>query len=191
MTGKIKSLSVRSPSGVITADNGLNLYFDAWAVWPDRGAGLAIGQIVSFDLEGSQPPMAVNVRSMPQHEPARRPSKGHSDVTHFQYVGFQHIGSVRAYRFNRVTQGEETRQFVVNADLALFAKYHVAIQEGPALCLHLLLSAAVDIAGASAEPSQSLTDQDMVAHLARRPVPAARSGPKRNRVISGVSSAAV
>ncbi len=180
MTGKIKSL--QSPSGFITADNGLKLYFDAWAVLPDRGASLAVGQVVTFDLEGGTPLMAVNVRALAHPVIPRRTTRGHSESAQFQYVGFQHAGSVRAFRFLRVVQGEETLEFVVNADLALFAKYNVAIQEGPALSLHLLVSAA----GVSApQPMHSVTDQDMLAHLAKRPVPAARSGPKRNRAASG------
>jgi cold shock CspA family protein len=182
MTGRINSLSVLSPSGFLTADNGVNLYFDASAVLPDRGAGLAIGQAVTFDLDGSKPPSAVNVRVTARVDSTRRVTKSNPDGSHLQYMGFQHVGSIRVYRFKRVTRGEETREFVVNADLALFAKHHVGIQEGPALCLNRLLSATADLSGATVwPPSQSLDDQDMLALLARRPVPGAKASSKRFR----------
>jgi cold shock CspA family protein len=182
MTGRINSLSALSPSGFLTADDGVNLYFDASAVLPDRGAGLAVGQAVTFDLDASKPPTAVNVRVTARVESARRVTKSSMDGSHLQYMGFQHVGSIRVYRFKRVTRGEETREVVINADLALFAKHHVGIQEGPGLCLSRLLSATADASGATLwPPTQSLTDQDMLGYLAKRPVAGARASSKRFR----------
>jgi hypothetical protein len=192
MTGRIDSLSRLSPSGFLMADDGLSLYFDASAVLPDRGAGLAIGQAVTFELDGNKPPTAVNVRVTARAEPVRRVVKANSDGSHLQYMGFQHVGSIRVYRFKRVTRGEETREFVVKADLALFAKHHVGIQEGPALCLNRLLSAPADGSGVIVwPPSQSLTDQDMLALLAKRPTAGAKYSSKRFRNGAGAPPGSV
>ncbi|MCW9077783.1 MAG: ATP-binding cassette domain-containing protein, partial [Gammaproteobacteria bacterium] len=94
------------------------------------------------------------------------------EIARLRYMGFEHRGSVRIYRFERLIPGEEKGTFTVDADLAMFAKYHVGIQEGPALCLRLLV-AELDVAGAAAQRSFqcSLTDREMLAHLASRPVP--------------------
>lgn len=91
-----------------------------------------------------------------------------------QYRGFEQTGNIRAYRFARISRGEQTREYTVSADLALFAKHHVRIQEGPALSLgRLRLSAYADGSGAPGWVlSQWLTDADMLAHLASRPAPA-------------------
>jgi hypothetical protein len=60
--------------------------------------------------------------------------------------------------------------------MLLFLNHRVHIQEGPAMCLHLLLSHAED--GTCAD-LRVLNDEDMLAHLASRPVPPVRSGLKR------------
>jgi hypothetical protein len=66
---------------------------------------------------------------------------------------------------------------IVTVDMALFAKQHVGIQDGPALCLRL-------VTAEEWPPKQrSLTDEEMLAHLARRPVrPKASSGRWTRRV---------
>ncbi len=95
--------------------------------------------------------------------------------TYLQYMGFGQTGTVRAYRFRRISRGEKTREYIVNADLTLFAKYHVGIQEGPALCAHLLSRSG----GACAAPGpapDSLTDADMLAHLRSRPAAQTKAG---------------
>jgi hypothetical protein len=77
-------------------------------------------------------------------------------------------------------RGEEPRELVVSADVALFTKHRVGIQEGPALSLRLL----------SADPNSSrsaLTELDMQAHLARRSAEPLR-GKKRNPESGALSS---
>jgi hypothetical protein len=91
-----------------------------------------------------------------------------------QYVGFEQTGRIRAYRFKRILRGEKTQEFVVSADCALFVKHSVGIQEGPALSLRLLSAAAL------MPPAQSLSDLDMLAHLARRAAAGAMHGRKRS-----------
>lgn len=89
--------------------------------------------------------------------------------TYLRYAGFSQAGGVREYRFRRIARGEEPREFIVNADMPLLAKHHVALQEGPALCLHVLLCQwAVSGAPAASAP-HSLTESDLLAHLASRP----------------------
>lgn len=89
-----------------------------------------------------------------------------------RYAGFEQIGSVRTYLFNRVVIGEKTTQVVMAAEMPLFMKYHLHIQDGPALCLHVLL---LDIDRQETEhatnANRALTDEDIVAYLATRPAP--------------------
>lgn len=188
MTGTIKSLSAMSPSGFITADNGLNVYFDSSAALPDGAAGLAIGQSVTFDLDGGKWPSAINVRVPAPRQAAPRAREEQPAGTYLQYVGFEQAGSLRAYRFKRISRGDETREFVVNADLGLFAKHRVGIQEGPALSFHRV-SEELSRLGPVAWPRLqcSLTDRDMLVYLASRPS-AARRGQKRTPVGSATAS---
>lgn len=55
-----------------------------------------------------------------------------------RYMGFDQAKNVREYKFDGVAKDESTIHFVVSADLALFFRHHVALQEGPALCLKRL-----------------------------------------------------
>ena len=55
-----------------------------------------------------------------------------------QYMGFDQANDIREYKFNRVAADETATHFVVSADLALFVKYRLGLQEGPALCLKKL-----------------------------------------------------
>ncbi|MEK7408443.1 MAG: hypothetical protein AAB225_25505 [Acidobacteriota bacterium] len=188
MTGVIKSLDSGSASGVIAAEDGLIVGFCPAAVLAYDVPILAIGQVVSFELEGGRCPQALNVcvQRAPQ---AVNTQERRLEFARLRYMGFEHRGSVRIYRFERLTPGEEKGTFTVDADLALFTRHHVGIQEGPALCLHLL-AAELDVAGAAARTSFgcSLTDREMLAHLASRPVPRAKYGPKRTLPASGVTS---
>lgn len=85
-----------------------------------------------------------------------------------RYLGFEQTGNVRVYSFERVSPGETTKTFTVTADLALFRKHHVGMQEGPALCLGVLASQlqALD----SPEPGllHAVTDHDMLVYLLAR-----------------------
>lgn len=188
MTGTIRSLDAASASGVITAQDGEAVGFPLSAVLAYDLPVLAVGQTVSFDIEGRRQPKALNVyvQRPPQSVKARG---GRPEETHLRYVGFEHRGSVRAYLFDGLTPGAEKRRFAVDADLGLFAKHHVGVQEGPSMCLHLL-AAELGISDAAAWTSLqcSLTDRDMLAHLASRPVRRAKYGPKRTPPASGPAS---
>jgi hypothetical protein len=56
-----------------------------------------------------------------------------------RYLGFEQNQNVRGYRFDVVSKGDVTRQFIVTVDLGLFRTHRVGIQEGPNLCGHKLL----------------------------------------------------
>lgn len=188
MTGTIRSLDEASASGVITAQDGVAVGFPLSAVLAYDLPVLAVGQTVSFDIEGRRQPKALNVyvQRPPQSVKAR---SGHPEETHLRYVGFEHRGSVRAYLFDGLTPGAERRRFAVDADLGLFAKHHVGVQEGPSMCLRLL-AAELDISDAAVWTSLqcSLTDRDMLAHLASRPVRRGKYGAKRAPPASGHDS---
>jgi hypothetical protein len=139
---------------------------------------LSVGQLVAFDVESGSCPRATNVCVLRQHHVAGAPAK-RPETAHLRYMGFDQTESIRAYRFQSVSPGEDTKTFIVTTDLALFRKHHVGIQEGPALCLQTLVA---ELAGAHSIPRpplhRALTDQDMLAHLASRPAPARRPRPK-------------
>ncbi|MGC9972690.1 MAG: hypothetical protein ABSE56_19075 [Bryobacteraceae bacterium] len=135
--------------------------------------------MVTFDLDGNKWPAALNVRVAAQSQAAPSAPQRSSAGAGLQYMGFEQNGSIRAYRFKRVLRGEETREYIVNADMALFVKHHVGIQEGPALSLRLLSAGPNCFAPAAWPPSKSLSDGDMLAHLARRAAAGTMRGRKR------------
>ncbi len=180
MTGRIKSLSTLSPSGFITAASGHNVYFHSSEVLPPGAGGLAIGQLVTYDIGGGKWPSAINVRIPAQPQATPRVSERRSPPAYLQYMGFEQNGSIRAYRFRRVVRGEETREFVVSAELELFFRHHVGFQEGPAMSLRLLSEGPDCCTPLEWPPAQSLTDADMLAHVARRAAARKPHGSKRN-----------
>jgi cold shock CspA family protein len=175
MTGRIETLSDGSTAGIISAEDGQAVPFDSVAVLAFDAASLAVGQMVTFELADGRRPKAANVCVTRSYGDERR-----KDGPHPRYVGFEQTGSVRAYRFELLAPGKQTRTFIVNTDLALFTRHHVGIQEGPALCLHCLL-AGLNADGTLLQPLMdcSLTDKDMLDHLASRPAPKTRPGFKR------------
>lgn len=175
MTGKIEILGDGSTSGVIKAENGLTFHFDSTAVLAYDVAGLAKGQLVTFEPGSGKCPKAVNICVERVHHGDEK----RQEIFRLRYIGFEQRGNIRAYRFEQVTPGQQTKTFIVSTDMTLFTKHHVGIQEGPALCLHCLL-AELNAASAAVRPLLpcSLTDRDMLAHLASRPVPRPRPRPR-------------
>lgn len=55
-----------------------------------------------------------------------------------RYMGFEQRLNRRAYNFDGLAKGQAIVHFVITADLALFAKHHIGIQEGPSLCARKL-----------------------------------------------------
>lgn len=181
MTGTIAVFNNVSSSGLISTDDGQRIHFDSTGVLAYDIVNLAVGRLVTFDLLPGRNPEANNVCVERLRVPGSK--VGCHEALPLRYMGFEQSGSVRVYRFVRTQLGEARATVVVKADLALFTKHHVGIQEGPNLCLHLLAAALV--AGvALAPPPYALTDTEMLFYLANRPVPAKRSGTKQAQTYS-------
>jgi hypothetical protein len=188
MTGRIKSLDVADGSGVILTEDGLIVAFCGTAVMAFDIPTLAVGQAVGFELDDGRCPHALNVHVQwaPQSVSG---TERHGRITRFGYIGFEHRGSVRAYLFENLAPGIEKRTRTVTADLALFARHHVGLQEGPALCLNLLLEELPEEGTTVLAPfERSLSDREMLAFVASRPVSRARRGPGRTHAASGTAS---
>jgi cold shock CspA family protein len=187
MTGRITRLSSGNGSGFITGEDGQSVYFETRRMMEYDVTALAVGQLVTFEVESGGRPKAINICVQKPHRPTLGESK-HLESTRLRYLGFEQRDTVRAYRFERLTPGEESRTFFVTIDLALFKKHGIGMQEGPALCLHAL-KAEIDGAEVNgrAPLECSLTDREMLAHLASKPIPAPRSHPRRPQRPAGAS----
>jgi cold shock CspA family protein len=169
MTGTITILDDHRASGVISAEDGLRVRFESSAVLAYDVTALAVGQSVTFDVLRGNRPKASNVCvERPHVRPAGTKCRESAPP---RYLGFEQSGNVRLYRFEQIFAGESRTTFTVSADIALFTKHRVGIQEGPALCLHLLATAldAADFAE-SPSPAYALADREMLGYLANRPV---------------------
>ena len=162
MTGRILALATESTNGWIKAENGVKALFQATEMAVDGLMDLAVGQLVTFQLDEGEPPVASRIILEKQHYGATETAKRPQAV---RYLGFVQTGNTREYKFENTAPGEEASTVVIDVDLPLFAKHHVGIQDGPVLCLHFLT--------ASDWPPvrRSLNDRDMLAHLALRPAP--------------------
>ena len=98
-------------------------------------------------------------------------------------MGFRQQDSTRIYTFDCLGPGHSATRASVSVDMALFLKYHVAMQEGPSLCAQKL---SADLA-AHREGAHELTNEDLQAHTANRVAAEARRaearrpGPKRRK----------
>jgi hypothetical protein len=92
-------------------------------------------------------------------------------------MGFNQVKNIREYKFDGVAEDVTTTHFVVSADLALFVRYHVGLQEGPALCLKKL--------SADLEPLQQLphelTGGDLAAYASTQAAAAERKTRRKRR----------
>ena len=182
MIGRIKNMSASSRSGFIQAENGQTFAHRRKAL--AGSLALTVGQAVSFELQSGHWPKASNVhlfedRHMP-HIPENRPLA----AIQLRYVGFDQDQQTRSFRFHATVAGEETRDYVVTADVRLFQKHHVGIQEGPALCARILLA---QLAAANDHRPRSmravLSEKDLVAHVASRVVAVRKPFRRRPRPV--------
>ena len=93
-----------------------------------------------------------------------------------RYMGFDQAKNIREYKFDGVAAGETTH-FVVSADLALFFRYHVGLQEGPVLCLKKL---SADLEALQQVPHE-LTSLDLAAYVSAQAAAEAERKTKRKR----------
>ena len=98
-------------------------------------------------------------------------------ASQLRYMGFDQVKNIREYKFDGVAENETTTNFVVSADVGLFTKYRVALQEGPALCLKKL--------SADLEPLQQLphelTGGDLAAYASAQAAAAERKTRRKRR----------
>ena len=92
-----------------------------------------------------------------------------------RYMGFDQTKNIREYKFDGLAAGETAKHFVISADLALFATYHVGLQEGPALCFKKL---SADLEALQQLPHE-LTGGDLNAHVLARATAAERKTSSR------------
>ena len=87
----------------------------------------------------------------------------------FQYNGFIQLDEVREFIFHGVCSGQATKIILVTADLSIFRKYHVGLQEGPLLCLRKLSLESATLASNSQSLLQrKLCEEDICAFAADR-----------------------
>jgi cold shock CspA family protein len=179
MTGRIELLSTDDSAGYIRAEDGVKVSFRVSEVKLRDATDLAVGQMVTFDMERSQAPRAFNIRVEKRHYNAHEKDKLWQAI---RYVGFEQTGNIRLYKFERQVPREEAVSAIVSADMALFLKHKIGIQDGPMLCLRLVVA---EIEGTNASEDapyrRSLTDHDMLCHLAARRAPEKRFGRRPGR----------
>ena len=137
MIGTIISFSNQTAAGVVKSADGERFEFDVATVLAYDVAELAVGRPVHFEVAAGDFPKAINI-SIDPLRPINSVTDQTREIRRLRYMGFDQRGSIRAYRYQRITPGETTQMFTVDTDLVLFQKYQVAIQEGPALCLRFL-----------------------------------------------------
>lgn len=92
-----------------------------------------------------------------------------------RYMGFDQTKAVRVYRFDSIVDRAPAVRYIVTADLTLFLKHRVGIQEGPSLCARKLTA---DLE-APEQQEHVLTNDDFVAYVAARSDAEARKAAAR------------
>lgn len=81
-----------------------------------------------------------------------------------RYMGFNQRQNTRVFSFQGIAKGKPTIRFEVTADMALFLKHHIAIQEGPALCAEKLTADLNE----QRPGRHALTNEDLLTHANAR-----------------------
>jgi hypothetical protein len=96
----------------------------------------------------------------------------------YLYMGFDQGTHFREYYFDGLVSKGVKKRFIVTADVELFTKYRVRIQDGPALCLRLLEACG------EAEPmpeTRLLSEAELVSHVRNRAAEAEAAQLKKAR----------
>jgi cold shock CspA family protein len=174
MNGTIKCFSGQTGSGSIRSAHGETFDFELTGVLAYDVAKLAEGKLVHFDLASGPSPKAINISIDPACDVSAG-RNGDREIMRLRYLGFENEGNLRLYCFQRLTPREQAQTFLVEADLLLFRRHQVHIQEGPALCLKMLL-VGLECAGDPRTLARCrLTQQHLTAFVASQPVRGARS----------------
>ncbi len=171
MTGRIEVLATAHKPGRITTNSGPNRFHYRYHLPPGK-TRLRLGRLVTFELEKGNVDTAVRVCPIEQEESFRASLGGPPEV---RYEGFKQKNDVRSFTFRAWRTGEENQELTVTADLALFRKHGVTIQEGPALCLRFV-EAELQQPNFSQSGGwkRALTDQEFLAHMPHRHTPSKR-----------------
>lgn len=170
MTGKIESLGTEDGAGIIRAEDGVKVSFRmSEIVFGDHATDVAVGQLVTFDMERGRFPRAFNIHVENRSYRGQEKDKLWQSI---RYLDYTQAGNIREYKFERRSQDGETVSAIVSADLSLFSRHKVGIQDGPMLCLKLVMAELENSNATSDSPfRRSLTDHDLLYHLASKPVP--------------------
>jgi hypothetical protein len=188
MTGKIALLNPLDLSGYIDSENGSRIRFRLTSLVAYDIGRIAVGQLVTFDLKEThlEAVEAINVcvRSALDKKVLPLPV-----AVKMRYVGFEHKGSIRSYRFERVSLGQPLQTIMVRVDLQRLAFHHVAIQDGLDLCCQILTTQMEDLVSTAPRFLDiPLGDREMEAYLASRPLAAKpRRGVRKAVGLPGVA----
>ena len=92
-----------------------------------------------------------------------------------RYLGFDQQQNARSYRFEVTEEGQPTKRFTVNADMALFLAHRVSIQEGPTLAASKLTVAL----GRNFDGVYELTLEDLRSYVNARSIAEAQRAERR------------
>ncbi|HWB83654.1 MAG TPA: hypothetical protein VG675_05915 [Bryobacteraceae bacterium] len=92
-----------------------------------------------------------------------------------RYLGFDQSASTRIYKFDVLAERSQAMRYRVTADLTLFRKHGVGIQEGPTLCAHKLTADLESLQ----EGEHTLTSDDLLAYVTGRAAIAASKAASR------------
>jgi len=169
MTGRIEKLATAEQEGRITTNSGPMQFHFTYQQEAGTPEQLTLGQLVSFELEKGTTQSAVEVRR--KESLSFRASDG-TAAREIRYQGFQQTRNVRSYKFQAWRSGEENQETIVTADLALFRKHGIGIQEGPEISLRLVKAEFLE--SRLVDPTvwtRALSDKDMLEHLSSRATP--------------------
>jgi hypothetical protein len=163
MTGRIEKLATPETPGRIATNSGPTQFRFTYRQTIGSSKGLTVGQLVSFQLEKGTAEFAVGVR--PEESVGSLAGDGNK-AYEIRYRGFEQTNNIRSFRFQLWRSGEENKEAIVTADLALFRKHDIGIQEGPGICLRLLKSdfeepGAID----GTVWTRTVSDKEMLEHL--------------------------
>lgn len=166
MTGRIEVLATAYKPGLITTNTGRERFQYSYQFAPGA-TDLEVGGLVAFELERGNIDTAIKVYALEKGDSPLAVSSASPEV---RYQGFEQKNDVRSFRFRAWRIGEENQDLVVSADLALFRKYGITIQEGPALCLRLIEAELQQpCVGQSSVRERKLTAEEIIAHVGRQP----------------------
>ena len=175
MTGTIVSLAGNTRTGTIRSRGGSRLTFSAAVVLGEFDT-LAVGHLVSFDLDRAQPHHTA-VRVFREPVAPQRPDRGPGVSPDLRYTGFHQAEAIRTCCFDAVAGGHPTQHFTVTVDMALLLKRHIGFQEVPALCLRKL---AADLGAIPGSAHHELNHDDLLAFAVSRAAAVEKKRAKRS-----------